>query len=238
MKDLKGFTILILFLTLTFGSFGQNQWVMETRIGSGKTEINSLGKFPDLSLATNNDLFMSLSIMKKLKNNFSVGLESDFNRFDLGFSYLPLEMENKGGIKTRFWSIGPKIQKDIYILPKLGLSVATGLHLTYNSADEYSFEGIWQSVRLPNGDQIIPILLYGNQEIQQITFLIKPEVGLFYDLTEKSRFTFTGKWGLDLREPSIVIDLDRIVIEDQTFQNRYSFSGNYFSALLGYRYSF
>jgi hypothetical protein len=48
----------------------------------------------------------------------------------------------------------------------------------------------------------------------------------------------TGKWGLDLREPSIVIDLDRIEYEDQTFQNRYSFSGNYFSALLGYQYSF
>jgi hypothetical protein len=238
MKTLKLFLLGILWLASNELSFGQNNWAIETKIGSGKTDINTTGNYPDLSLLTNNEFFLSFGMMKKLKNNFSIGLESDFYRFDLGFTFLPLESDKGGGIKTRFWSIGPKIQKDFYLLSKLGLSIATGLHLTHTSADEYTFDGIWQTIRLPNGDQRIPILLYGKQEVQPTTFHIKPEIGLFYDLTNKSRITLTGEWGLDLREPSIVIDLDRIEFEGETYQNKYFYSGNYFSALLGYRYSF
>jgi hypothetical protein len=238
MKTFKIIFFSILFVYLTIDSYGQNQWIVEAKIGSGNTEINTLGKYPDLSLGTSNELFLSFGILKKLKNNFNIGLETDLYGFDLGFTFLPLETEHKGGIKTKFWSIGPKIQKDIYIIPKLGLSVATGLHLTHTTADEYTYTGIWQAIRLPNGDQRIPILFYGNREVQKTTFHIKPEVGVFFDISDNSRITMTGKWGLDLREPSIVIDLDRIEYEDQTFQNRYSFSGNYFSALLGYQYSF
>lgn len=236
MKTLKLFLLGIIWLASNELSFGQKNWVIEAKVGSGKTDINTTGNFPDLTLNTNSHRFISFGVLKKLKNNFSIGLETDIYRFFLVYTFLPLGEDY--GSRTNFWSIGPKIQKDIYILPKLGLSLSAGFHLTQTHPLGNTYDGIWQTVRLPGGDQRIPVLLYGNEEIQQFTFHIKPEIGIFYDLTESSRITFSCEWGIDLREPSLVVNLDRIVFEDQTFQNRHTFSGNYFSAQLGYRYSF
>ena len=238
MKTLKLLLLGIIWLASNELSFGQKNWVIEAKVGTGNTDINTTGNFPDLTLNTNSHRFISFGVLKKLKNNFSVGLESDFYRFLLGYTFLPLGEENKGGTRKKFWSIGSKIQKDIYVLPKLGLSLSAGLHLTQTNPNGAIYDGIWQAVRLPGGGQPIPILLYGNEDIQQFTFHLKPEGGIFYDLTESSRITFSCEWGINLSQPALVVNLDRIVFEDQTFQNTHIFNGNYFAAQLGYRYSF
>jgi hypothetical protein len=238
MKTLKLLLLGIIWLASNELSFGQKNWVIEAKVGTGNTDINTTGNFPDLTLNTNSHRFISFGVLKKLKNNFSIGLDTDIYRFNLRFTFLPLEADNGGGINNRFWSIGPKIQKDIYLLPKLGLSLSAGFHLAQTHPLEKTYDGIWQSVLLPGGGQPIPVLLYGNEDIQQFTFHIKPEVGIFYDLTESSRITFSCEWGINLSQPALVVNLDRIVFEDQTFQNTHIFNGNYFAAQLGYRYSF
>jgi hypothetical protein len=238
MKILKLLLLGIIWLASNELSFGQKNWVIEAKVGTGNTDINTTGNFPDLTLTTNSHTFISFGVLKKLKNNFSIGLEIDIYRFNLRFTFLPLEADNGGGINNRFWSIGPKIQKDIYLLPKLGLSLSAGFHLAQTHPLEKTYDGIWQSVLLPGGGQPIPVLLYGNEDIQQFTFHIKPEGGIFYDLTESSRITFSCEWGINVSQPALVVNLDRIVFEDQTFQNRYIFNDNYYAAQLGYRYSF
>ncbi|WP_157373372.1 hypothetical protein [Algoriphagus terrigena] len=146
---------------------------------------------------------------------------------------------NLGGSRFDYFAFGPKVQKDIFILPKAGVSFSTVLHLTYNSENDYEFMGgELQAIQLPNGQPRIPVKLYGQRSIEEFTILIKPEVGVFYDLSSKSRITLSARWGLDLREPSIVIDLNRIEVDGATYQNKYFYSGNYFSTLLGYRHSF
>ncbi|MDG1279022.1 MAG: hypothetical protein P8O16_17215 [Algoriphagus sp.] len=238
MKTLKLFLLGIIWLASTELSFGQKNWVIEAKVGTGNTNISTTGNYSDLTLSTNSHRFVSFGVLRKLKNNFSIGLETDIYRFLLGYTFLPLDEENKVGTRANFWSIGPKIQKDFYVRPKLGLSLAVGFHLTQTNQNEEIYTGIWQTVRLPGGGQRIPVLLYGNEEIQEFTFHFKPEGGIFYDLTESSRITFSCEWGINLSQPALVVNLDRIVFEDQTFQNQHIFNGNYFSAQLGYRYSF
>lgn len=175
-----------------------------------------------------------------MDNGLSYGFEWEYYRFDLYLTYTPLDPErNLGGSRFDYFAFGPKVQKDIFILPKAGVSFSTVLHLTYNSENDYEFMGgELQAIQLPNGQPRIPVKLYGQRSIEEFTILIKPEVGVFYDLSSKSRITLSARWGLDLREPSIVIDLNRIEVDGATYQNKYFYSGNYFSTLLGYRHSF
>ena len=236
MKTLKLFLLGIIWLASNQFSFGQKNWVIEAKVGSGNTDITTSGNFSDLPLNTEKDILFSLAILKKLKNNFSIGLETDSYRFREVYSFLPSGKEN--GYRSKFRSIGPKIQKDIFLVPKLGLSLSAGFHLTQTHPSGNIYEGIWQAVRLPGGGQPIPVLLFGNEEIQQFTFHLKPEGGIFYDLTESSRITFSCEWGINLSQPILVVNLDRIVYEDQTFTNTHIFNGNYFAAQFGYRYSF
>jgi hypothetical protein len=236
MKTLKLLLLGIIWLASNELSFGQKNWVIEAKVGTGNTNINTTGNFPDLALTTNSHTFISFGVLKKLKNNFSIGLEADNYRFRSVYTFLPLG--EGSGSREKYWSIGPKIQKDIYLVPKLGLSLSAGFHLTQTHPNGNIYEGIWQITLLPGGGQPIPVLLYGNEDIQQFTFHIKPEGGIFYDLTESSRITFSCEWGINLSQPALVVNLDRIVFEDQTFQNTHTFNGNYFAAQLGYRYSF
>lgn len=47
-----------------------------------------------------------------------------------------------------------------------------------------------------------------------------------------------SKYGLSLKDLSILIDLDQIEYEGDTFHNTYTYNGNFASVLLGYRYIF
>ncbi|MHA7131064.1 hypothetical protein [Algoriphagus namhaensis] len=238
MDSLKNTFVLILSLLLCADLNAQSGWVIESKIGTGNTNVDFRGDFPDLSLSTTNHLFLNFGVYRKLKNNFYIGLEADIYRFDIGYAFLPLNLSNTGGLNANFFSFGPKIQKDIFLSENLGIFVGTGFHLSQTNFDEFEYTGIWQAIRLPNGEQKIPILLYGETDVTDYSFLIKPEVGFFYDFAKKSRLTLTSRWGVDLNEPSIVYNLDRIEYQNESFSNVYSFNGNYWSLLLGYRYSF
>lgn len=234
-------TIIALFVLSFFSSsFAQNKLAIETKFGSGNTTLDYIGNFNVLPASTTDRFFFSLGLVKSLDKRFSYGFEFEYYRFDLYLSYTPIDqLRNLGGPRFDYFAFGPKVQKDFFIFPKAGLSLSTALHLTNNAQREYEYTGgELQSIRLPNGQPRIPIEIYGQRSIEQLAIHIKPEIGLFYDLTAKSRLTLSAKWGLDLREPSIVIDLNRIEFDGQTYQNKYFYSGNYFSALLGYRYSF
>ncbi|MEB2782269.1 hypothetical protein U3A58_17895 [Algoriphagus sp. C2-6-M1] len=240
MKTLRILLISILGFVLIESSYAQGKLALEAKIGTGSTQIDYVGDSPELVVSTSDHVFFGLGLVKTFENGWSYGLESEYYRLDLFFSYTPLdEIKNKGGMRSDYWAFGPKIQKDFHVLPKMGFSLATGLHLTYNSTEDYQFQGgELQSVRQPGGEPRVPVKIYGLRSVEEFTFLVKPEIGVFCDINKHSRIMLSGKWGLGLREPSIVIDLDRIEFEEQTYQNKYSFSGNYFSALLGYRYSF
>lgn len=240
MKPIRITLIALLLLCLFDGSFAQNKLAIETKFGTGNTKLDYLGNFNDLVASTTDRFFFSLGLVKSLEKGFSYGFEFEYYRFDLYLTYTPIDpLSNLGGPRFDYFAFGPKVQKDLFIFPKAGLSFTTALHLTNNAQSEYEYTGgELQSIRLPNGQPRIPVEIYGQRSIEELAIHIKPELGLFYDLTDKSRLTLSAKWGLDLREPSIVIDLNRIEFEDQTFQNKYFFSGNYFSTLLGYRYSF
>lgn len=231
-------SFLILFLIDT--SVAQNKLAIESKIGTGNTKLDYQGNFPDLVASTSDRVFFSLGVVKSLENGLSYGFEWEYYRFDVYLTYTPLDpVRNMGGSRFDYFAFGPKVQKDIFILPKAGVSFSTSLHLTYNSESDYEFTGgELQAVQLPNGQPRIPVKLYGQRSVEEFTVLIKPEVGVFYDLSNKSRITLSARWGLDLREPSIVIDLNRIEYDGATYQNKYFYSGNYFSTLLGYRYSF
>lgn len=240
MKPIR-ITLIALFVLCLFDvAFAQNKLALETKFGTGNTNLDYLGNFNDLVASTSDRLFFSLGLVKSLEKGFSYGFEFEYYRFDLYLTYTPMDpLRNLGGPQFDYYAFGPKVQKDLFILPKAGLSFSIALHLTYNSQSEYEYSGgELQAVRLPNGQPRIPVELYGQRSIEEVAIHIKPEIGLFYDLSNKSRVTVSAKWGLDLREPSIVIDLNRIEFESEMFQNKYFFSGNYFSTLLGYRYTF
>lgn len=241
MKSLILVCSLVIVLTSFNQSFSQSKLSLEARIGTGNTKFDYIREFPDLVFTTGDNSFINLALMKSLKKNFSYGLEVAYYRFDVIATYLPLDPIRKvGGARNDYWGFGPKVQKDFRFLPKAGIILSSTLHLNYNSQQEYQYQGgeLQGGVRLANGDPRIPVKIYGTRYVEKVSFLFKPEIGLFYDITDKSRIMITARWGLDLREPSIVIDLDRIEFEGETYQNKYFFSGNYFSGLLGYRYSF
>lgn len=221
-------------------SFAQNRLAIESKFGTGNTKLDYLGNFPDLVASTSDHVFFNLGVVKSLEKGLSYGFELEYYRFDLYLTYTPLDpLRNMGGPRFDYFSFGPKVQKDFFILPKAGISLSTAVHLTYNSQNEYEYTGgELQAVLLPNGQPRIPVKLYGQRSVEEISILFKPEVGVFYDLSNKSRITLSARWGLDLREPSVVLDLNRIEFDGDTYQNKYYFSGNYFSTLLGYRYSF
>ncbi len=230
----------IIVLFQIHSSFAQNSLAIESKIGTGSTKLDYQGNFPDLVAATTDHVFFSLGVYKSLKKGFSYGFEWEYYRLNLYLTYIPLDpLRNMGGPRFNYYAFGPKVQKDFFILPRAGVSLSAALHLTYNSQSEYEYSGgELQTVLLPNGQPRIPVKLYGQRSVEEFTFLFKPEVGVFYDISDKSRITLSARWGLDFREPSVVIDLNRIEFEGSNYQNKYFFSGNYFSTLLGYRYSF
>lgn len=93
-------------------------------------------------------------------------------------------------------------------------------------------------MRQPGGEPRVPVKLYGERSVETVTFLVKPEIGFYYDLNGKSRITLTGKYGLGSNDPSIKIDLDPIEYEGDAFRNSYTYNGNFASVLLGYQYTF
>lgn len=237
---MKQLWISFLLLFQIHSSYAQKSLMIESKVGTGSTKVENRGNFPDLVASSGDQFFLILGIYKPLKNGFSYGLELEHYRFGLYLTYTPLDpVKNKGGSNFRYYAFGPKFQKDFFITSKAGVSLSTALHLTYNAQGDYTFTGgELQTVLLPNGQPRIPVRLYGQRSVEEISIHIKPELGVFYDLSDKSRITLSARWGLDLREPSVVIDLNRIEFEENNYQNKYFFSGNYFSTLLGYRYSF
>lgn len=232
--------ILCLIMATNLQSLAQSRLAIESKFGTGNTKLDYQGNFTDLVASTSDHVFFSLGVFKSLEKGLSYGFELEYYRFDLYLTYTPLDpVRNMGGPRFNYFSFGPKVQKDFFILPKAGVSLSTALHLTYNSQSEYEYRGgELQAILLPNGQPRIPVKLYGQRSVEEFTILLKPEVGVFYDLSNKSRITLSARWGLDLREPSVVLDLNRIEFDGGTYQNKYFFSGNYFSTLLGYRYSF
>jgi hypothetical protein len=233
------YLILMGFFLQNFAN-AQSKISLEFKTGLTNTDFTFQGDFPELEISSVDNRFYGVTILKSLSRGLSYGLEFNYYRFDINRRFVPLDsVKNTGGMATNFWSLGPKAQYDLYFFPKFGSSFATSFLLNYAPNEEYEYQGgEFQGVRLENGDPRIPVKPYGKTYVEKISFILKPELSLFYELSSKSRVMITAQWGLDLREPSIVIDLDRIEFEDQTYQNKYFYSGNYFSALLGYRYTF
>jgi len=240
MKVIRALGALLLGFLSIESSFGQGKLALEVKAGTGTTSIDYVGNFPDLVVSTSDHVFFSLGVVKALENGWAYGLEGEYYRFDTFFSYTPLDkIKNKGGTRHDYWAFGPRVQKDFLLVPKFGLSLATGFHVTLNTEDDYQFQGgELQSVRQPGGEPRVPVKIYGERSVETVTFLVKPEIGFYYDLSAKSRITLTGKYGLSLNDPSINIDLNPIEYEGDSFRNSYTYNGNFASVLLGYRYTF
>ncbi len=232
--------ILSLIFNFQFFANSQSKLAVEIKTGINNTDFTFQGNFPELEVSSVDNRFYGLSLIKSLNKGFSYGFDFNLYRFDINISYIPLDPDrNTGGSATNFWSLGPKVQYDLYFFPKFGSSFATSFLFNYAPNEAYQFQGgELQAIRSQNGEPRIPVKTFGVTYVETISFILRPELSLFYDLSTKSRIMISAQWGLDLREPSIVIDLDRIEFEGETYQNKYFFSGNYFSALLGYRYSF
>lgn len=240
MRKVTNYCLWLIFLGLSLPVIAQSNLSIELRTGANFTNFTYQGNFPDLKIETVDNRFYGIFLIKKSPSKLSFSLDLSFHRFDINTRYLPLDPEsNSGGVRSNYWSLGPKMSYDVFFLPNFGLNLGTSFLVSITNNEEYTYQGgELQIVRLGNGEPRVPVKLGGNRYIQEFTFVLRPEISLFYDLSSKSRISFTTQWGLDLREPSIVIDLNRIEFENQTFQNKYFFSGNYFSTLLGYRYSF
>ncbi|MBA4300590.1 MAG: hypothetical protein C0433_10885 [Cyclobacterium sp.] len=240
MTKITNYIVVIFLLGLCFQANGQTNLSIEVKTGANFTKFSSQGNFPDLKIESVDNRFYGISFLKSTTNKLFIGLDLSYHRFDINTRYIPIDPEsNSGGSSSNYWSFGPKMSYDVHFFPKFGLNLGTSLLLSFTNNEEYTYQGgELQIVRLGNGEPRVPVKLGGNRFIEEFTFVLRPELGLFYDLSSKSRISFTTQWGLDLREPSIVIDLNRIEFENQTYQNKYFFSGNYFSTLLGYRYSF
>jgi hypothetical protein len=241
MKNLNRVLFLLsLVLCLQYSAIAQNKIGLEFKTGINNTEFTFQGNFPQLEISSVDNRFYGVTFIKSLNKGFSYGFDFNLYRFDRNIRYITLDpVRNSGGSATNFWSLGPKIQYDLYFFPKFGSSLATSFLFNFAPNEAYQFQGgELQAVRSQNGEPRIPVKTFGVTYVETISFILRPELSLFYDLSSKSRIMVTAQWGLDLREPSIVIDLDRIEFEGETYQNKYFYSGNYFSTLLGYRYSF
>lgn len=240
MRKVINYCLGLIFLSLSLPVAAQSNLSIEFKTGANFTNFSYQGNFPDLKIETVDNRFYGISLLKNLPSKLSFGLALSFHRFDINTRYLPLDPEsNSGGVRSNYWSLGPKMSYDVFFLPKFGLNLGTSFLLSMTNNEEYIYQGgELQIVRIGNGEPRVPVKLGGTREIEEFTFVLRPELSLFYQISDKSRISITSQWGLDLREPSIVIDLNQIEFEDQTYQNKYFYSGNYFSALLGYRYSF
>lgn len=240
MRKVTNYCLWLIFLGLSLPVIAQSNLSIELRTGANFTNFTYQGNFPDLKIETVDNRFYGISLMKNSTSKLSFGVDLSYHRFDINTRYIPLDPEsNSGGVRSNYWSLGPKISYDVQFLRKFGLNLGTSFLFSLTNNEEYTYQGgELQIVRLGNGEPRVPVKLGGNRFIEEFTFVLRPELSLFYQLSNKSRISITSQWGLDLREPSIVIDLNRIEFENQTYQNKYFFSGNYFSALLGYRYSF
>ncbi len=240
MRKVTNYCLWLIFLCLSLPVIAQSNLSIELRTGANFTNFTYQGNFPDLKIETVDNRFYGISLMKNSTNKLSFGVDLSYHRFDINTRYFPLDPEsNSGGVRSNYWSLGPKMSYDVHFLPKFGLNLGTAFLFSLTNNEEYTYQGgELQIVRLGSGEPRVPVKLGGKRYIEEFTFVLRPEISLFYELSSKSRISFTTQWGLDLREPSIVIDLNRIEFENQTFQNKYFFSGSYFSTLLGYRYSF
>lgn len=232
--------IVCLIMATNIQSIAQSKLALELRVGGGSTAFEFEGNFPDLAVSTGNESFVNLIFMKSLKKGFSYGFELDYYRFNVQMRYLPLgPISKNGGAKNDFWGFGPKVQRDLKITPKGGLTFGTGLFLNYNTQEDYDFKGDeFTIIRKANGEPRNPVRPFGTREVTSFFLVFRPEAGLFYDISTKSRLTFTAQYGINFNQPAIEINLTRIELGDEVFQNKYTYNGNYFSALLGYRYSF
>ena len=233
--------ILCLIMATNIQSLAQSKLALELRVGGGNTIFDYQGNFSDLAVSSVNNHFFGLLFTKKLSNRFSYGFELDFYRFDINMRYVPLSPEKgSSGTMANYWGFGPKIQKDFHLVsPKFGVSIASGLYLNYTGLEEFEFKGDeFTIIRKANGEPRNPVRPFGTREVTSFFLVFRPEVGLFYDISTKSRLTFTAQYGINFNQPAIEINLTRIELGDEVFQNKYTYNGNYFSALLGYRYSF
>jgi hypothetical protein len=240
MRKVINYCLWLIFISLSLPVAAQSNLSIEFRTGANFTNFSYQGNFPDLKIETVDNRFYGISLMKNLPSKLSFGLDLSFHRFDINTRYLPLDTEsNSGGVRSNYWSLGPKMSYDVFFLPNFGLNLGTSLLVSITNNEEYTYQGgELQIVRIGNGGPRVPVKLGGTREIEEFTFVLRPELSLFYQVSDKSRISITSQWGLDFREPSIVIDLNRIEFDGETYQNKYFYSGNYFSALLGYRYSF
>ncbi|MFC5192921.1 hypothetical protein ACFPIK_14185 [Algoriphagus aquatilis] len=240
MRKVINYCLWLIFISLSLPVAAQSNLSIEFRTGANFTNFSYQGNFPDLKIETVDNRFYGISLMKNLPSKLSFGLDLSFHRFDINTRYLPLDTEsNSGGVRSNYWSLGPKMSYDVFFLPNFGLNLGTSLLVSITNNEEYTYQGgELQIVRIGNGGPRVPVKLGGTREIEESTFVLRPELSFFYQISDKSRISITSQWGLDFREPSIVIDLNRIEFDGETYQNKYFYSGNYFSTLLGYRYSF
>lgn len=196
--------------------------------------------------ATDARFYMAGFIDKEVGKGFSFGLGLDV--LAANESVFLDKIGKAGSHKFAMFSISPKVMKEYFIFSeKFGISFGISFPVLLLDSDSFNYENddSFRVIRVEQKDEfgnitMVPetdVVFSGERVVERKTSLfIRPEIGLFYNISEKLRITLSHIRGYNTGKPLISRNLDSIIYNGESFRSSDSFVGNYRSTNIGMSY--
>lgn len=197
---------------------------------------------------TDGRFIIGSDVKKELSGGFYLGISLDV--LAANESIFLDKIGKAGSHKYAIFSIGPKIQKDIFFVKeKFGLN--TGISSMFSWIESNSFfydnDDSFRIIRVEKKDEfgnisLVPltdVVFSGERVVERKTSLfINPEIALFYNVSRGFRLSINHQWGLNTGKPIINRVLEPIIYDKISYTASDSFRGNFKNTTIGINYLF
>lgn len=246
MKKVK-LVFLVSFILILSNVFAQNNFDLGFRYGSLNYQDWDFQKGNiELNGGTKGRFLLGIYAQEEIKKNLLARVEFNYmgaNEF-VSFRF----SGGAGGNVYSVFALTPTLIKDISIVPeKFGIRLGLGFSLNFINTetleyiDDGSFHVIWKDVKDQNGNyQRVPafdITLNGKRTVERpVSFYIRPEISLYYNLSDRLTVILTHLRGYNPGKPLISRSFDPIIYDHENFRASDYFVGNYRSTSVGIEY--
>ncbi len=244
----KIYLLILGFVFLVIGdAFCQEQTIVGVRYGGVSFQDWQFSKGDiELNGGTEGRFIIGAFAKKEISQGLFLGLDLSFLAANehVSFRFSGAAGKNKYFVT----SLGPTISKQLFFIKeKFGFNLGMGLAINFLNSQSFIFEedDSFRIIRVDVKDEFgnshrVPlndIVFSGERTVdRKVSFFIRPEINLFYNLSERLRFSITHMRGYNPGKPLISRNLDPIVYEGKSYKASDYFVGNYRSTNISLEY--
>jgi len=236
--------LILAFLLITNFSFGQSSFGIN--FGVPKYTWSNDGNAPFIVSESIGSYAIGLEFQQNIQKSITWGLDVSVHRITNSIRTNLDYTSYSAGIKPIFnFGFTPKlIYNKEFGESKFGGFLSIGPSLQWNNGadrelNETNFRIIGKRVLDANGNwSILPLeqtSYLAQERTNNISLIIRPEVGFTFSVSEYSKFTARFHYGIGIGEPLIVQEFNNFPLEGNLSNSTHQLNGDFWTVQLGYQ---